>query len=354
VSVDEYGTIGVTRQEGGTPVPQYYSTYAKGSALFLDGANATSRWGNGTSTFALWDDPVTGRFTSVSHTSPDSQHIETALDAGSSGVRMNQTVSYTDGEPFYTITWVFTNLSDTGYADVRFMHGGDVSLAGEDIGTGAWSASSNMVSVNETNQPPADSMGLQGDASSPADAYYEAHFQLVRDACKAGQLPSTVDGSAHDAAYALQWSRQTLASGGSWTVTAHERWPGETITPDVFTNVTHMLQEPLFSDWQLNRQTGTLFGKLTIHNANAPGGASFIEPFWCAFDVDNDRRFMNPTGTLANDDEYLNVTVQVKAALSDDQLDPGESVTVDNIEIYMRYRTPPPDSAFSVWSTIHH
>lgn len=71
ISVDEYGTIGVTRQEGTETRPQFYSAFATGSALFLDGTNASSRFGNGTSTFALWDDESTDRFTPVSHSMPD-------------------------------------------------------------------------------------------------------------------------------------------------------------------------------------------------------------------------------------------------------------------------------------------
>jgi len=40
----------------------------------------------------------------------------------------------------------------------------------------------------------------------------------------AGQLPNTVRADYHDAGYALQWNRDTLAPGETWTIISFEKW----------------------------------------------------------------------------------------------------------------------------------
>ncbi|MBU0679555.1 MAG: hypothetical protein KJ626_15750 [Verrucomicrobia bacterium] len=348
ISVDEYGTIGVTRQEGTETRPQFYSAFATGSALFLDGTNASSRFGNGTSTFALWDDESTDRFTPVSHSMPDAWSIETALRAGQRGVVVTQLVSYVNGNPFFSLQWTIANGSGVSFNNLRFVHGGDVSPSGEDVATGHWGAGSNTVYVLTTNDPPVF-MGLKGVGGSLADTHHEAHFQLVRNACKWGTLPDTVDASIHDAAYALQWRSESLANGASWQVTAEEWWAGE-VASGVFTNVTAMLMSPKLT-WTLDRQRGTFFGTLTLRNDSGAGGPALTEPFWCALDWNTERRYVTPDGHLPNGHEYVDITPQVNAALGDGSLDPGDQVVVNDIEVYIRDRTEPLESAFSVWST---
>ena len=343
IQCDEYGTIGVLRNQQGTNVAQYYTTRAKGSVLFLDGTNAALRFGNGTSTFALWDDASTGRFTSVSHGTVGNS-IQTLLAAGTTGVRVMQTLTYVPGEYEYTLRWDISNVASLAFQDVRFLHGGDASLGGADFGVGSWDAVSNRVMI-QTNLVSDDFMALRG---PQAAAHHEDHFQLVRDACKAGLLPNTVKAESHDAAYALQWNRTTLSPGQTWTINAVETWAGRQAGPSIFTNVTAQAVHPVFESWQLNRQTGTYFGTLRLQLA--PGSASLTPPVWLVIDNNNDRRFMQPTGTTPFGKQYLDISAQVAAAAGE-SLDTGETVRVRNIDVYMRFRANPADSLFSIWAT---
>jgi hypothetical protein len=457
------GTVGVLREVGGGAVPQYYATFAKGSALFLEGTNAARRWGNGAGTFVLWDDAVTGGLQTVSHGKPDAGTIRTVLNAGASGVRVTQTLSYTNGNHFYDLRWEVANRGEGSFSDLRFIHGGDVSPAGEDFALGSWLAASNMVAA-ETAGAAGGFMGLMGTAGTPAAGYMEGHFQLVREAAKGGSLGNGTAAGLHDAAYALQWNRARLRPGETWTVSAREVWPGEEeepptgivavsgpppvaaapgsmvtsvfgvvnqrvmtdtfalsvasslgwpwalaggsnvslaawaatsvavrvtvpgtaggatnvltltatsvsnpeitdsapaiivaelLTPPppptgVWHDVTGRLLHPLFESWELRRQTGTYFGRLRLRNA---GGEPFSGPFVLAIEVSPAMRFMHPTGKLADGRPTLDLTSQVVTAQPDGRLDPGDTVVIPEIEVYMKYRHDPPDTAFAVWAT---
>jgi len=352
IAVDPDGTIGVSRYQSGTPVPQFYATFAKGTALFLNGTNTNDRWGNGTSTFALWDNTATGRFSTVSHVQSNPMEIRTVLDAGTMGVQVTQTVSYVNGQTRYTIAWDIARRQvappKQTIGEIRLIHGGDVAPGGTDFASGAWDAASNFVSVAAAHSN-AVSMGLRGDPSSPADTHYEAHFQLVRDAAKSGNLPGTVVAAPHDAAYALQWNRARLAPGETWRIVAHEIWSGEAFAP-VFEDVSDLLRRPLTLDWTLNRQTGTYFGTLQLENTGKDG-MWITEPFWLVMQSSVERRFMAPGGTTGDGREYLDVSAAVNNALGDGKLDPGDRVTIPGIEVYMRYRQPPPDALFAIFGT---
>jgi len=343
IECDEYGTIGVTRMEQGSAAAQFYSTRAKGSALFLDGTNTLLRFGNGTSTFALWDDEAVGRFTPISHNA-DGSSIRTLLAAGQTGIRILQTLTYVPGEFEYALRWEISNQTGRAFTDVRLVHGGDASLAGTDFGAGVWDGMSNRVMV-VTNSASDDFMALR---STAASAHLEGHFQLVRDACKGGVLPSTANGAQHDAAYALQWNRESLGPGETWTIQAVETWAGSKGAPSAFTNTTILVRHPIFEAWQLNRQTGTYFGTLRLELVQGP--FMLATPVWLVIDNNNDRRFMHPTGLTPDGRQYMDVSTEVTAAVGS-TLDPGEVARVQNIEVYMRYRTAPPDSIFSLWAT---
>lgn len=346
IDVTPDGTIGVQRLQDQALVPQYYAGRAKGTVLFLDHEEMGGRWGNGTSTFALWDDAVTDRFANVSHDQPDAGSIRTRLAAGETGILVDQEVSYTAGNPNYQVAWTISNASQTTYHDLRLLHGGDVSPGGGDTAVGAWMGASNSVVATGVGAESNVWMTLSGEEGSRADEYYVAHFQLVRDACKAGDLPESVDATPHDAAYALLWTRNSLRPGQAWTVRAREQWPGS-VAPAVHRDVTEELARSAFS-WQISYQTGTYFGVLDLASFDAPRCTG---PFWCVMESSSEQRFMQPDGTLPDGREYLDLTAQVEAALADRSLDPGDQLTIPGIEVYMRDRQPPPASLFTIWAT---
>jgi len=125
-----------------------------------------------------------------------------------------------------------------------------------------------------------------------------------------------------------------------------------TITADGPQDVTHILN--LTFNWVLSRQTGTYFGRIALENP-VQGGASMTPNFMWAIHPDPEFRFMAPDGTMADGDSYIDITQQVIAALhqtgnNDDVFDPGETVQIQNIEVYSRRRLVPPNTLFEVWA----
>ncbi len=223
IRADEYGTMGVLRWQNGLLVQQYYNIDAKGSALFLDGASIASQYGGGDSTFQMWTN-ANHRFVPVSHQKLDDWTIQTVFDADATGVRIKQTISYVEGSLYYTLKWEVTNNGTTTFNDVRFIHGGDTYFAGDDDSQGHWDPTLRMVYLTNPDPGITGIMGLYGALDSPADHYNESFYGTNEEVALSGQLPDEVDPSYHDAGYALQWNRASLAPGDTWTITAFEKW----------------------------------------------------------------------------------------------------------------------------------
>lgn len=106
--------------------------------------------------------------------------------------------------------------------------------------------------------------------------------------------------------------------------------------------------------WRLNWSTGTLFGAMSLTN-NAHSTKSLKDTFWYAVRPSDQTRLMNPDGRTGEGLDYVDITNKVLAALPqvgdrDSELDPGEMVTVPDIEFYSRDRSEPQGFVFAVWA----
>lgn len=110
---------------------------------------------------------------------------------------------------------------------------------------------------------------------------------------------------------------------------------------------TNVLARPFTQAWTLSRQTGMLDGQARFSNTGGSAAAA-VGPFLLLLRADGDTRFAQPTGTRPDGRQYLDLTAAVNALLGDGRLDPGETVTVPDIELYRRYRTAPPDELFDI------
>ena len=333
------GVIGVLRNEGGVEVPQFYGTSSKGSALLVDGPDGRIRRACGAGTFALWDDAAE-QFVPVTHTRPDAGRIVTVLDAVAGQLRIEQTLTYTDGYPDYGLQWRISNTGSVPFANLVFVHGGDVTPYGSDMASGFWSAESNLVGVVVAPDP--RFMGLRGDAATPAVTHMAGHFELVREAGKAGLPAGSVDSAALDAAYALAWTRAQLAPGETWLIRAREVWTGVAPPAVQFGDVTAALRQPMLA-WKLNRQTGMYDGTLTL----VSDSAVLTPPFWLVLDPTDARRFVTPTGRTPDQKEYVDLSAAVTARAGP-ELQPGETATVTGFSVYIRTRELPPATAFHI------
>lgn len=202
--IDAYddGTIGVYRYQEGEYVGQYYDGNCWGSVLYS----------------------LLPQFTPVSNNMPNPWTIITIFDAGDTGIRIKQTISYTNGNSYYRKIWEITNTGRTTYTDCRFLHGGDTYFAGDDSSQGHWDPNLRMVYLTNPDPNITGIMGFYGALTTPADHYYEDRYYNVGEALLSGQLPDTVLPEYMDAGYGLQWNYNTLTAGQTWTIISYEKW----------------------------------------------------------------------------------------------------------------------------------
>ena len=215
----DLGSLSVYRYQAldGDYVQQYYSTFE--SYLRL-GETVYYSYGSG-------DDEGFGSstgFIPVSMVQVNPWTIQTTVDAGTSGVRILQTISYVNGSPYYAKTWRISNLGQTTYTDIGFLHGGDTYFGGDDRSMGHWEPSLGMVYLTNPDPAIAGIMGFYGDRTTPASHHYEDWYGSVWTALESGHLGDTVRSDFIDAGYGLEWDRGTLAPGDVWTITAYEKW----------------------------------------------------------------------------------------------------------------------------------
>jgi len=108
----------------------------------------------------------------------------------------------------------------------------------------------------------------------------------------------------------------------------------------------------LFTDWELNYRTGTLFGTLQITNTSTH--KLIRNTFWYVAEPSEFVHLMHPDGTTDEGYDYVDITAQVLAQLpsigdGDNELDPGETVTITGIEFYSRDRSDPQGFLEGIW-----
>lgn len=167
-------------------------------------------------------------FTPVSNTTnlvAGGGNVVSVADLGSTGLRWTQTISHVTGTRYVLKRWVLQNTHATKtYTNLKFFHGGDTYFGGEDTAYGFYDAGSGAVYLRNSSFATWGVMRYFGTPSTPANRYYEGNYSSVWSNIDGGTLPNTVDASFHDAGYALQWNRVSLAPGESWTIDAMESW----------------------------------------------------------------------------------------------------------------------------------
>ncbi len=111
-------------------------------------------------------------------------------------------------------------------------------------------------------------------------------------------------------------------------------------------------------DWRVNRQTGTVLASVLLLN-RPDSGKRLVEKFWYAAFPTPTIRLMHPDGRTPDGKDYVDITAKVEALLphvgnGDLALDPGESVTVPDIEFYVFDRSEPVGFAYAVWADPPH
>lgn len=168
--------------------------------------------------------PVTG-----SGTGADPYTLIVVADAGATGLRLTETLTYVNGSATANISLLFSNQTDVPVTWDTFI-GADLFLAANDSGypvavPGA-SAGSHGANSGCTQQLQYTINFL---GTTPADRYSANGYSQVWDEITAGQLSNTVSPGCLDDGAALEWSARTLAPAANLTIDTGVSFTGQAV-----------------------------------------------------------------------------------------------------------------------------
>lgn len=167
--------------------------------------------------------PVTGTGTAV-----DPFTVVIVVDAGTTGLRLTETLTYVTGAPQFNASLVFTNVGNASVTWDTF-HGSDLFLADNDSGFAVLQGTSagGRGANSSCQQLQYVILFL---TPTPADAWAGEGFGTVWDEISAGQLSNTIESSiCQDNGAAVQWSGRTLAPGASLTIGTGVSFSGQAV-----------------------------------------------------------------------------------------------------------------------------
>jgi hypothetical protein len=160
--------------------------------------------------------PVTGTGTSGSPFT-----VTVVVDAGATGLRLTETITYVNGSPGATIALAF---SDTGAAAVAWdtFIGADLYLASSDTGipavVGGAAAGKDCQFQNYT---------ILFSNTTPNERYSANGYGTVWDEISAGNLSNTVATGCIDNGIANEWTGRTLNPGGTTSINTGISFTGQ-------------------------------------------------------------------------------------------------------------------------------
>jgi hypothetical protein len=209
ITVHDDGSIGIYRFISEQWQQQIYSWDNKGSRLQINGTGYSLGYFSG-------GPPVL-----VSNTKVSENQITAVWTAG--GMRIALDVTYQSGAAFFGLHWALINESGNTLSDIRFFHGEDTYYFGGDNGAGYWDAPNNTIGVQKHVNDELRRMSLQP-VNIPY-AYDSMNYYLVYNDVNAGALTNTIDANEYtDNGYALEWRKDTMQNGETWTITAYEKF----------------------------------------------------------------------------------------------------------------------------------
>jgi len=268
------------------------------------------------------------------------------------------------------LTYSFTNTTAGTFSDLRFFILLDTEI---DEATNTF-FNEYAVVQGTSGSGPADADPDQWQADEPGFQQGSLFRNLLLGALSnSNAVPPT---ALNDAALALGFSLGNLTNGnwtavqimisestnrlGSLALVQHDSSPASTTTATLsgiarvnvspFGDVTTLL--PMgFTQWQLDRTTGSLLGTLSISNS-LPGAVSFGPPFQLGLHPAPNFFYPHLAGTLPDGLSYVDLSAAALAQVAGGVIRPGQRLVLTNaVEIYSLTRTPPASSQFEIWAT---
>ena len=183
--------------------------------------------GSATSTATAWT-PVSISAVTGTGTVATPFTVVVVVDAGVTGLRMTETLTYVNGQNLFNTSFVFTNLGNAPVLFDTFI-GADLYLADSDSGVPFLAAG---------NAPGGKDCATQNYSiyfltTTPNDLYSAEHWSTVWSEIAAGTLSNVVDGVCQDNGAANQWQNRTVDPGASVTIDSGVAFSGQVGPPPV-------------------------------------------------------------------------------------------------------------------------
>jgi len=138
--------------------------------------------------------------------------------------QLRQTISYQPGSTLVSKVFEITNLSAQNEAliDLRFMHGGDIYF-GRDASC-TFDDATQAITVRNLDASIGGLMALTPGPDSPLDSWFAGWIEDLFYETASGNLPGTVVANDEDIGVQLQWNRDVLNAGETWTITLTEQF----------------------------------------------------------------------------------------------------------------------------------
>jgi hypothetical protein len=209
ITVHDDGSIGIYRFISEQWQNQIFGWDNKGSRLQINGTGYSLGYYYGLPAVL------------VSNTKLGENQITAVWTAG--GMRITLDLTYQNGAAFLGLRWALANESGNTMSDIRFFHGEDTYYFGGDNGAGYWDAPNNTIGVQKHVNEELRRMSLQS-VNIPY-AYDSMHYYSVFNDVNAGALTNTIDANeSTDNGYALEWRKDSMQNGETWTITAYEKF----------------------------------------------------------------------------------------------------------------------------------
>jgi len=190
--------------------------------------------------------PVSQTGPTGSGTAADPWVVTTVVDAGTTGLRITETLSYVNGEQYFRQNWQVCNNSGASIT-ATFFHAADLYLQGSDDGYGYYDAATGAVGgYNQTMDWYEIFVPITPASAYEEDGYYTIWMHIGTGPTSPGTgFDNSINPAYIDNGAGLQWSDVAIAAGGCTTLsdwwsfgTTPQLPPTPTPTPTVAPEVT--------------------------------------------------------------------------------------------------------------------
>ena len=182
--------------------------------------------GSASNSYTPWSavsmSPVTG-----TGTAGDPFTVVIVVDAGTTGLRLTETITYVNGAAQYDMALAFSNIGQNPLTWDTFT-GADIYLADNDSGYG-------LLQGTSAGGRAADSSCVQLQYTiilltpTPADRWSAEGYSTVWSEISAGNLSNVIDATCLDNGAAVQWTGRTLAPGAGLTIDSGVSFAGSAV-----------------------------------------------------------------------------------------------------------------------------